>query len=182
VSDDAVARVAALAAASEPAFGETRVLGIDGRSGAGKSTFARAVSARLGAPLIQVESLYEGWEGLDRGIELLADEVLAPLAAGGVGRLRHYDWERGDWGGAVAVHPAPVLVVEGVGVGAQRVAPYLSMLVWLEAPVALRRARALARDGETYRPYWDVWAAQEEALLAREAIADRATLVIRTSG
>jgi hypothetical protein len=73
-----------------------------------------------------------------------------------------------------------VLVVEGVGAGAARVAPYLSVLVWLELPDAVRKARALERDGEKYRPFWGLWAAQEQALLAREDIPGRADVLVRT--
>jgi len=35
--------------------------------------------------------------------------------------------------------------------------------VWLECPVDLRKQRALARDGGTYGPYWELWAGQEDA-------------------
>jgi para-aminobenzoate synthetase len=54
------------------------------------------------------------------------------------------------------------------------------VLVWLEAEDGVRRARALARDGESYRPFWDVWARQEQELLDREDIAARADVVVRT--
>lgn len=35
--------------------------------------------------------------------------------------------------------------------------------VWLECPDDLRKQRALARDGGTYGPYWEIWAGQEDA-------------------
>ena len=41
------------------------------------------------------------------------------------------------------------------------------LTVWLQLPEAQRRRRALARDGEIYRPHWERWAAQEDALLTR---------------
>jgi hypothetical protein len=52
----------------------------------------------------------------------------------------------------------------------------------VELDEATRKRRALARDGEAYAPYWDRWAAQEAAFIAREhpqALADR---VVRTAG
>ena len=48
------------------------------------------------------------------------------------------------------------------GVAAGNVLP-----VWIELPAEERRRRALARDGETFRPYWERWASQEDALAAR---------------
>ena len=68
--------------AAPPRAGATRVLAIDGRSGAGKSTLARALAGELGAPLVALEDLYGGWDGLERGVELLREAVLEPLAQG----------------------------------------------------------------------------------------------------
>ena len=42
-----------------------------------------------------------------------------------------------------------------------------------------RRTRALARDGETFAPHWDRWAAQEEDYLARHAPRAAADLILR---
>ncbi|MEV4460241.1 hypothetical protein [Microbispora sp. NPDC049633] len=73
-----------------------------------------------------------------------------------------------------------VLAVEGVGCGAREAGPYLSGLVWLEAAEEVRRARALARDGEVYAPHWRRWAEQEERYYARHDVRSRAGLVIVT--
>ena len=40
------------------------------------------------------------------------------------------------------------------------------MRILVKAPDELRYRRAIDRDGETYRPHWERWAAQEEALFA----------------
>jgi uridine kinase len=159
--------------------GAVRVVAVDGRSGAGKSTFARALAAALDdAPVLPLEGIYPGWEGLERGIAIVAGDVLPALAEGRTALVPQWDWAAGAWGAPRAFAPAPVVVLEGVGAGAARVAPYLSLLVWLELDDAERRQRALARDGETYRPFWDTWAAQETALIAREEIAARADVVL----
>ena len=71
-----------------------------------------------------------------------------------------------------------MLVVEGVGAGARRAAAWESLLIWMEAPAPGRKKRALARDGDTFAPYWDGWAAQEDAMLARERTSQRADIVI----
>ena len=46
---------------------EVPIVLIDGRSGAGKSTLAAALAARLGTPLLALDSLYPGWDGLAAG-------------------------------------------------------------------------------------------------------------------
>jgi uridine kinase len=160
--------------------GRTRVLAIDGRSGAGKTRLAAELAAELGAAVVSLEDLYGGWDGLDRGIGLLVSEVLEPFAAGRAARVPRYDWVGRAWGEPVVLEPPEVLIVEGVGAGARRAAAFESLLVWLEAPTAVRKQRALGRDGETFAPYWDMWAAQEEAMLARERTQERADLVLRT--
>ena len=66
------------------------------------------------------------------------------------------------------------------GTTGRRAARFESVLAWLEAPADVRKKRALDRDGETFAPYWDMWAAQEDAMLARERTPERAGLVIDT--
>lgn len=178
---DVAGDLAALLRAATPRAGRTRVIAIDGRSGAGKTTLAALVAEELGgAPVVSLEYLYDGWDGLRRGIGLLAGEVLAPLAAGRTALVPRYDWTAGAWSTPVELSPPEVLVVEGVGAGARPAAPYVSVLAWLEADRRTRERRALARDGETYRPHWARWAAQEDALFAGDPVQDRADVIVRT--
>ena len=67
-----------------------------------------------------------------------------------------------------------------MGSGASVVRPFLSLLIWLEAPADVRRRRALARDGDTYAPFWEIWAAQEAEHFAAEGTRGVADLVVRT--
>jgi hypothetical protein len=39
----------------------------------------------------------------------------------------------------------------------------------------------MARDGETYRPNWERWAASERELFERDRTRERADLVVDTS-
>jgi uridine kinase len=155
------------------------VIAVDGRSGAGKSSLAATLTAQLDAPVVSLEGLYGGWGGLEHGIDLLVSEVLEPLAAGRAARVPRYDWVASEWAEPVLLKPPKVLIVEGVGAGARRAAAFESLLVWLEVPAPTRKQRALDRDGETFAPYWDQWAAQEDQMLAREHTLDRADIVIR---
>ncbi len=177
-----VRAVAAAARRAAPRDGRTRVLAVDGRSGAGKTLLAARLRAELGAPVVTLEDLYGGWDGLERGIDLLVSEVLEPLSAGRAARVPRYDWVAAAWDAPWVLEPPGVLIVEGVGSGARRAAAYESVLVWMEAPASVRKNRALGRDGETFAPHWDAWAAQEDAMLARERTPDRADLVITPAG
>jgi len=158
--------------------GKTRVVAIDGRSGAGKTRLAAELRAGLNAPAVTLEDLYGGWDGLERGIDLLVSEVLEPVAAGRAARVPRYDWSAARWGTPWLLEPPEVLIVEGAGAGARRAAAYESVLIWIEAAAPVRKKRALDRDGETFAAYWDMWAAQEETMLARERTRERADLVV----
>ncbi len=167
--------------ARQPACGTTRVLSIDGPSGAGKTSLAHAVVEASGAPVLHLEDLYRGWHGLESAPPAAAD-VLAAVAVDRVGHAPTWDWVRERLGPDVTLAPAPLVVVEGVGAGARTLAPFVSLLVWLDGPEDRRRSRALARDGDTYAPWWDVWAAQERQHFAREGTRERADLVAELAG
>jgi uridine kinase len=173
--------VAALRAAPARA-GAMRVLAIDGRSGAGKSTLAQALAGALQAPVVSLEQLYGGWDGLEHGIELLRTAVLEPLAAGLIAEIPQYDWYGASWAQARTLEPVAQLIVEGVGAGARSLAPYTSVLVWLESGTDVRRARALGErdEGELYAPHWARWARQEDAYIERERPRERAGFVIES--
>jgi len=168
-----------LAWSRAPAAGRTRVIAVDGRSGSGKTSFANALRAALpDAPVVTLEYLYGGWDGLERGIDMLVSEVLEPIAQERTALVPRYDWIAARWDTPWALEPPEVLIVEGVGAGAQRAAAHESVLIWTEAPASVRKKRALDRDGETLAPYWDAWAAQEDAMLARERTPERADLIL----
>jgi uridine kinase len=174
-------RILAAARAAPPRAGATAVLAIDGRSGAGKSTLAQALTLALDAPIVALEHLYGGWDGLENGVSLLLNEVLRPLADGNEARVPHYDWLTAAWSEPWLLVPPAQLIVEGAGAGARSLTPYTSVLVWLEADAADRRERVRLRDAKA-DVHWQRWARQEDAYFARDRPADRADLVIASGG
>lgn len=156
------------------------VILIDGCSGSGKSTLARATVAAWPlhgrVQLVALDSLYPGWDGLADGVETARAQVLHPHARGTIGVWQRWDWAAGEFAEAHAVDPALPLIVEGSGILTARTAPLSDIRVWLESPERSRRARALARDGDTYRPHWERWAAQERAHMQQDAPERLATL------
>jgi hypothetical protein len=159
--------------------GPCRVVGVDGMSGAGKTGFARRLARTLGAPTISTDDFVPGWNGLEASIGLLVAWILRPLTTGGHARWQRYDWIGSAPAVWVDVPSVEILVIEGCGVGAPPAAGYLSFLVWLDTPEPERRRRLRARgDWETYAPYVDIWARQDEALQSRARTPARADLVV----
>lgn len=146
---------------------------IDGRSGACKSALARRLAEQwpiAGEPqLISLDALYPGWDGLTAGVDAAHDEILHPHGRGLIGTWRRWDWESGDYAEAHAVNPALGLIVEGCGALTPRTARLADVRVWVQSSDAARKARALARDGEMFRPHWERWAAQEHEHIERNA-------------
>lgn len=150
---------------------------IDGRSGAGKTDLAARIANRLREigrepQLLRVEDLYPGWDGLAAGSRALAEALDS-------GAYRRYDWAAEAFADRVTVTTDRPLLVEGCGaVTARNLAAArrwaeraagpgrgaIVRSVWIECPVEVRRSRALSRDGETYAPHWERWAAQENRL------------------
>lgn len=164
-----------LARSRPPTLGTSRLIAVDGPAGSGKSTLAAELARLARAPVVRLDDLYEGWSGLPR----LDDQLTAlvrPLAHGTPGVYRRYDWHAGRVGETVTVRPADLLVVEGVGAGSRAIADLVTVLVWLDAPADVRRARALARDGDVFAPHWDDWATAEAQHYARQRTRERADL------
>jgi uridine kinase len=154
--------------------GSTRVVAVDGPGGSGKSTLAARLARLLKAPVVHMDDLYPGWDGLAAAGPLLRDWVLEPLARGRPVRYQRYDWSLDAYRDWVDVPAADVLVVEGCASGSRIVAPFLTVMLWVEAPRDVRFARGIERDGEAYRPLWERWALQEDVLFAVERTRERA--------
>jgi uridine kinase len=168
----------AAARSARPRAGATSVIAIDGRSGAGKSTLAGEFARALDAPIVALEDLYGGWDGLENGVARLVAAVLRPLSAGRDARVPRYDWIAEAWSEPWLLPVPAVLIVEGVGAGARAVEPYTSLLVWLELPAALRTDRLRRRDGTRYDPFVERWAGHEDEFFERECVAERADVVL----
>jgi uridine kinase len=170
--------LAARLLALPPSCGPVRVVAIDGPSGAGKSTFAPRLAAALdGAPLIGSDDFRVPWDADPlTWWRPLTEAVLTPLREGRPGRLRRYDWHRDAYGPEEEIPLADVLVVEGVGAAFQ--GSPAAFRVWIDAPRALRRARALERDGAEFAAAWDAWSSREHRHFTGDRTRARADLEV----
>lgn len=160
---------------------------MDGQSGSGKSTMMRQLTDTLrmaGVRHLHVarpDEWFPGWHGLHAGSELTAILLTGqPLLRGTRTRAAHpplcgrrlWDWETNTWAGVHLLDPTRPLLIEGSGSLTPVTAAAASLRIWVEAPTGAdggeteRRERALTRDGATFEPWWEVWAAQEATHIA----------------
>lgn len=178
----AAADLAAQLAGSAPPREGTVIVAVEGRSGAGKTSFGASLAEELGATHVDMENLYPGWWGLGEGARLAATELVAPIAAGETAVVPQWDWIACRPAAPMVLEPPEFLVLSGTGSGSLAAAPHLAMLAWMELGDEERRRRALARDGEVLAAQWDDWAGQELAYLDGERTRERADVVVDTSG
>lgn len=136
------------------------IAAIDGKSGVGKSTMARALAERLDACVIEGDDFYAG------GIELRSDSaasraaacidwtrqrsVLEALATGRTAHWRAFDWDAFDGrlcDEPTRLEPRPIVILEGVYAARPELSDLLDLRVLLVAPDEVRLARLAAREG-----------------------------------
>jgi len=179
-----VADIAREVWARSPRLGETRLVAVDGPSGAGKTSFAARLAEAIGpgTPIVHTDDLLDGWGDQVTFWPRLEEWVLAPLREGCTGRYRRYDWEAGhfspEW---IEVPAAPVVVLEGVTSARAEIRPELTLAIFLTAPLEERIRRTDRRDGGTLAAPLAKWRRREEAHFAADATAEHADVVVDTS-
>ena len=160
------------------------IIGIDGRSGSGKTRLSELLEQSLsaegiGVRVLNLDSIYPGWDGLAEGTKTWR-KISRNLRKGKPASYQEWDWHADAPGPKHTINPAQETVIICEGVGA--ITGTCNVRILVKAPDELRYRRAIARDGETYRPHWERWAAQEEALFATySATYAQADLIYRTA-
>ena len=142
--------------------GPVRLVAVDGRGGAGKTSFAAALAeAAGGAPVVHTDDFADRAGGAEWWPDLLR-EVVEPLVDG-----RPAD-----------VAPEPIVIIEGVSAGRREWADHLAFVIWLAAPATIRQARTLERDGPAAAASWATYEAEEDRFFADDPVRPRADLII----
>jgi hypothetical protein len=175
-----------LKAAGAPT-GRPRIVAIDGRSAAGKSTVTELLHDAVPASaVVHTDDLawhhsFFGWA------DLLAGGVLEPVRRGQPVRYRPPVWDARGRAGAVNV-PAglEMVLIEGVGAGQRALAPRLDTVVWVQSDFAEAERRGIARDiaqgvngdPEASTRFWHEWMAEELTFVEEQRPWERACVVV----
>jgi hypothetical protein len=167
--------------------GRPRVVAIDGRSAAGKSTVAeRLHDALASSAVVRTDDVawhhsFFGWA------DLLAGGVLEPVWRGQPVRYRPPAWDARGRAGAIKVPVGlETVLIEGVGAGQRALARFLDAVVWVQSDFAEAERRGIARDivqgvngdPETSTRFWHEWMAEEVAFVDQQRQWERACVIV----
>ncbi len=155
-------------------LGATALICIDGPAGSGKTTLAAQLGPALGAQVVHMDDLYTGWRGIESGVMMLGERILAPLAQGEPGSYERFDWEAGEYRETHAVAPAEFLIIEGCASATTVVDRFEPLIIWVEAQDDVRLARGLDRDGQDLKSQWLTFMEDERSIYEANCTPERA--------
>jgi len=175
----AIRTYAQLADEIRAAAGPVRIIGIDGCGGAGKTTFARRLTAAADDnwPTIHTDDFATHDEPMQWWPRML-DQVIQPLLAGRPATFRPYDWMQRRPGEPATIAPSEVVVIEGVGATRAAWRDRLALRIWVDTDSDLRLRRGLERDGDELADFWRSWREAEDDYVEAEQPLQHADLVV----
>ncbi|TYB66641.1 hypothetical protein FXF51_16155 [Nonomuraea sp. PA05] len=167
--------------ASPGVAGRPRVIAIDGRGGAGKTTLAgRLREVVPGSAVVHTDDVAWNHACFDWGT-VLAENVLRPLHRGEAVDFRPAAWiEHGRPGSITVPAGAGFVWVEGTGIIREELDPWLDASVWMQGDLDEQERLLLVRDGDSpgQREHVANWLLEELPFLARERPWARATMIV----
>lgn len=162
-----------------------RIVGVDGRSGAGKSFLASRLSSLLAAPIIEIDD-FVSWKCFAGWWPRFDEQVLSPLLAGRDATYQARDWN--DWYGSSlgswkTQRWAPTIILEGVTCTRRDTVGRLAYAIWVEAPAEMRLSRGMARDTQFpgKEELWKQWMREEDEFFGADGTRERADRIVDTS-
>ena len=124
------------------------IIGIDGRSGSGKTRLSEllelSLSAKgIGVRVLNLDSIYPSWDGLAEGTKTWR-KISRNLHNGKPASYREWDWHADAPGPKHTIGPAQETVIICEGVGA--IAGTCAVRIVVKAPDELRYRRAIDRE------------------------------------
>lgn len=161
--------------------GRPRLVAVDGRGGAGKSTLVRRLQEAVpNSAVVHTDDVAWHHSFFD-WTALLQRAVLEPLRRGGAVAYRPATWqERGRAGSIVVPAGLDAVWIEGTGSSRRELAALIDASVWVQSDVVEAERRLVARDGDDPAEVnlRREWQQEEVPFLRQDRPWDRATAVV----
>jgi uridine kinase len=167
-----------------PKLGTTRIIGIDGHGGSGKTTLAGRLAHTMRAETVHTDD-FASWDNPKDWYPLLIEQVLAPVSRGATTlSYRRSQWWEGHKRDAVRNQPvSPIMILEGVSALRREFRPYLCFGIYVAASRDVCLRRGVARDkgfgtSEEISDLWQRYFSDEANYIARDLPEQYADLVV----
>lgn len=169
--------------AIEPIADKAPIILIDGRTGSGKTEFAKKLQNELfrileQAPrVISMDDLYPGWGGLNEGALYLLRNILIPLSQNQQAYWNRFDWQSESREEKLSSFAGGTpLIIEGCGSLSLASSELSDYAIWMSAPEKTRRQRFSERDGGVFDEYYEKWSKQEDEFYSTHRSAELSNL------
>ncbi len=165
--------------------GNTHVIAIDGRAGAGKTTLANGLSLALSlqreVTLIHLDEIYAGWDlALTQTLTDSLAHILKSIAAERSTTVPIYDWHSGEFNSDREISPCDLIIIEGVGSAQRVVREMATASIWIDIDRQAGLKRVLDRDGLAIEEQMNLWQIREEAHFLTDATRENADFILST--
>lgn len=163
----------------------TRLILVDGRSGAGKTTWAERIASFLeGSVVVHTDELAWNHDAFAWD-DLLLDEVVGPWRRREAVSYVPPGWITHGRSGSIEIPAVSTLVVEGVGSGRATLAAAAQATIWVQSDRDAAHRRGIERDIELGRTrpaalaFWHDWMQAEDPFQDASGPWSRADLILR---
>lgn len=164
-----------------------KIIAIDGRCAAGKTTLALLLSENVNCDVIHIDDFYLPFEkrteermaksGGNIDLERLISEILTPVKNGEPYIYSKYNCQNGFFSAGQMVNPQKITVVEGSYSCHPSLFPFYDLHVFLDIDKSTQRKRVLLRNADMADVFFSKWIPMEEKYFSEFNIKDKCEIL-----